>query len=513
MIESKILCLADNSSAAAVGYQLSQVFAQKKKLKLQGLLQENTIIKNGVYHVGPYDMKTKNILLLAKNFNQIIVLNQKQEQYSHHRIFLAMFKLITDLTENGFVVEHEDKQIFDYLYYWTDFFSKNRSFCALPFLEHHDGFNKGHLHLCGRSFEPCTKNQFKKDWLNDPKFVAIRKKMIAGEKIDACKVCNEYEEKNIKDQRWNFSFDWIAKFQIKNLQDFKKFKSPVYYDVRPSSQCNIQCRMCNEKTSHLIAKERKKIKDKKFLELSNNNYNDSFTKKNTFDHIDVSKLHRIYISGGEPTIMPQVLNFLKNCVKNKQIDFEIKIQTNSVHISDDFYHTIKNFKNLTMCCSLDGVDKVNEYQRWGTNSEIQRQNIHKFYKQGHKVHITHVVSIYNIASIGKTLQYVDKEFPYATFQLQWATFASNLLSPYNHPNKDMVLKSLEEAKNSLCYWNNESGTTSIINNLYDNYFQNHNVNFQTLKNFFYYNDTLDRIRGSKLGDYIPELEECRKYIK
>ena len=107
-------------------------------------------------------MKTKNILLLAKNFKQIIVLNQKQEQYSHHRIFLAMFKLITDLTENGFIVEQEDKQVFDYLYYWTEFFSKNRSFCALPFFESHD-LGNGHLHLCGRSFDPCTKNQFKKD--------------------------------------------------------------------------------------------------------------------------------------------------------------------------------------------------------------------------------------------------------------------------------------------------------------------------------------------------------------
>jgi len=30
-----------------------------------------------------------------------------------------------------------------------------------------------------------------------------------------------------------------------------------------------------------------------------------------------------------------------------------------------------------------------------------------------------------------------------------------------------------------------------------------------LGEFFKYNDKLDKARGSKLGDYIPELEECR----
>ena len=39
------------------------------------------------------------------------------------------------------------------------------------------------------------------------------------------------------------------------------------------------------------------------------------------------------------------------------------------------------------------------------------------------------------------------------------------------------------------------------------------IEYEKLCNFFYYNDTLDRVRGSKLVEYIPELEECRKYIK
>jgi hypothetical protein len=33
-----------------------------------------------------------------------------------------------------------------------------------------------------------------------------------------------------------------------------------------------------------------------------------------------------------------------------------------------------------------------------------------------------------------------------------------------------------------------------------------------LKNFFDYNDQLDRVRNTRLADFIQELEEARKFI-
>ena len=53
----------------------------------------------------------------------------------------------------------------------------------------------------------------------------------------------------------------------------------------------------------------------------------------------------------------------------------------------------------------------------------------------------------------------------------------------------------------------------MVDGLYDHYSKNNKFDKEKLKNFFYYNDTLDKHRGSKLAAYIPQLEECRKYIK
>jgi hypothetical protein len=74
---------------------------------------------------------------------------------------------------------------------------------------------------------------------------------------------------------------------------------------------------------------------------------------------------------------------------------------------------------------------------------------------------------------------------------------------------------MQKAKKTNCYWHNESGTTNFVNNLYDFYGDTKNKNTfdrEKLRRFFKYNDVLDQSRGSKLADYIPDLEDCRKHL-
>ena len=53
----------------------------------------------------------------------------------------------------------------------------------------------------------------------------------------------------------------------------------------------------------------------------------------------------------------------------------------------------------------------------------------------------------------------------------------------------------------------------MVDGLYKYFSNRPKIDLEKLSDFFYYNDTLDRVRGSKLVNFIPELEECRKYIK
>jgi hypothetical protein len=64
---------------------------------------------------------------------------------------------------------------------------------------------------------------------------------------------------------------------------------------------------------------------------------------------------------------------------------------------------------------------------------------------------------------------------------------------------------------SIYHSNGKSCKTSIDSILH-HYSNNPVCDLQKLKNFFDYNDQLDRARDTKLKDYIPELEAARKFI-
>ena len=510
----KTLCLVDNSSHHAYGYHIANDYAIKKNKKFRGLLNENKK-DPGIYHVGPMDMDTKKIISLAKYFNTVIFLNQPQEKFSHDKIFLNMWKLIKDLRKNGVDVLEENKNVMQYLYDWENIFEKNRNICVLPFVELHNHGIDG-LNLCGRSmaYPVVEDEEFSNDiekWSKGKKINKIRKNMLENKTNAVCKSCHKYEEKNIRDQRWDYSFNWIAKLRLKDPSDLKKIKHPIHYNLRLSNKCNLMCKMCSSNYSHLIEKEYSQIKDQKlktFLTEEKHVYNA------VFDHIDINKSQSVYITGGEPSFNPVTARFLQKCIDNGKTDLEINIQTNAAKITPKFFSLTGKFTNMCINVSVDGVGKINEYQRWLVNSKQQSENILLFRNQGHHIHIIHVVSIYNIATIGNTMKYFDENFPFATVQLQWANFSGDILSPFSHPNRFLVMKSLQMAKDTKCYWHNESGATAIIDHLYDFYSERENkIDLQKLRKFFWYNDNLDQMRGSKLKDYIPDLEECRKYIK
>jgi hypothetical protein len=509
----KVMCLGDNSSRHAWGHHLTETLAQENNSIFRGMVPSDTSkLENGYYHIGPLAMEPRHIIESSKKFDRVVLLDQEQDKFSNHRIFLSMFKLINDMKDMGIDVEIMNKENMQYLYYWTDVFEKNKSICVYPWLLMHDSYGE-HTSLCGRSQIPVAKKKNLTDWATNKDYNKIRQNMLQGVRNRNCRGCHVYEDKGIREQRWNYSFDWIARLKLKKIEDLTKIRNPLYYEIRPSSKCNAMCRMCTSSFSHLIEKENKTIKDKEFLSLIDNTK--TVRINNTFDRVDINTVKRLYVAGGDPSVMSSVYKFMEKCIEQKKTDFTFNMQTNSVSIKPKFFNLCKQFTNMCISTSVDGAGKVNEYVRWNTVDKKQKENIHKFYQQGNKVHIISVVSIYNVATLGETMEMFDREFPYAPIQLQWAGFKNNLLDPYNHPNRSLVFKSMQKAKKTNCYWHNESGTTNFVNNLYDFYGDTKNKNTfdrEKLRRFFKYNDVLDQSRGSKLADYIPDLEDCRKHL-
>jgi len=61
------------------------------------------------------------------------------------------------------------------------------------------------------------------------------------------------------------------------------------------------------------------------------------------------------------------------------------------------------------------------------------------------------------------------------------------------------------------YYNGGRNTSHIINEIIAR-FKNYDYDPNILIEFFRYNDRLDQARGSRLSDYIPELEQARLLV-
>jgi hypothetical protein len=257
--------------------------------------------------------------------------------------------------------------------------------------------------------------------------------------------------------------------------------------------------MCLPKHSNLIEREYKLlniVSDYEEIEYSD------------FDIVEFDNLRKLYVAGGEPTAMPEFYNFLDRCISTSNTDFEFVINTNAVKISNKFRGLSQKFSNMQFIISLDGYDQVNHYIRWPSDWKTVIDNI-EYLHEHHIISFNTTVSIYNVTGLFALLEFFDCNFPGILVHCQYARSTNDILSPMKFPNAGLALESLLPIRNLRCY-HNDPLLASSVEGLISNYEKNLPPDIDLLKEFFEFNDKLDKSRNIKLIDYIPTLEEYRK---
>ncbi len=500
-----ILCLGNNSSDTD---SRVQVLALATGAVNHGLIDSANSKPQlpGYYHTTVVDIPWGDLIKLSQHFDHVIMLDQPQSEWSHWKCLQATYKLMTVLEQQGRSTQFRENQNVKRISYWTDLLTNNKSFCMYPWIEMFMRDEK--LQLCARSAPIVTTIDQLHDWRTDKNFAVIREKMLAGEMLEEhCATCyNLYERKGIESYRQFESLDWVMQLDIDTVEDLQHIDRPYFYEIHSGNHCNLKCRGCDPSFSRPIGTEMQKfnIEPPRRAPWRINQPN--------FDHVDIDRLdHRsqVFILGGEPTIMPEVADFLKRCIAKGRTDFNFSICTNAVKISDKFLSLLDQFTRVSITVSLDGYGAVNDYWRSGSQWDRVIENMHLLESHGHKVNVNTVPGIYNVTNLHLLFEFLDKEFPFTTVYLQlnykdWA-------SAFNHPDWSAVIDSLERCKQTGMYHSNGKSCRSSIDALYDHYVKRPGYNEQNLKQFFDYMDQLDRVRNVRLADHIPELEACRKY--
>lgn len=459
----------------------------------------------GFYHSTILDLNFGQLLKLAENFDQVIMLDQPSDLWSHWKPLLSTYKLMCEIEQKGIETEFRSNKNIQGFVEFNKLVTENKSFCIYPWIQFND--SKGQCSLCPRSAShPIKKTSDVVDWKNDKEFNIIRNKMLAGEKLPHCGVCYDYEDRGIESYRQFETKDWISKLGINSIEQLHEIDKPYFFELELNNVCNVMCRSCTPAYSHLIAKEA----------IDNNiiaSTGDIKRYYSSTDIIPIDKLcnkSRVYFQGGEPTIMPEVLDFLKQCVQQNKTDFDLTLCTNGQHLSKDFVQTINQFSNVNFSFSIDGYGSINDYWRHGTSWRTVIDNAKFLQECGHNISINTVPGIYNVSNMHLLFEFLEKEFPHSGIYLQINTFDHQ--SAYNFPKPKLVVESMERCKQTSVYYADGKSNKTCIDSLYDYYSKDPVCDLDTLRQFFEKNDRLDKIRGVHLRDYIPELDDCRELL-
>ena len=169
---------------------------------------------------------------------------------------------------------------------------------------------------------------------------------------DGCSQCKADEERAYKpSMRQRMNKDIVGDTHIE------------YVEFSISNQCNITCRMCGPRYSSKWAT----IEN---VEIPKQNFNDIIEK------IDWTHVKKIKYLGGEPFVTKEFKMLID---KLETLDaVELMLNTNCTLFPSKYIDKLKKLKKLGVALSIDGIGKVDEYIRQGTDWNTKLEVIKKW---------------------------------------------------------------------------------------------------------------------------------------
>jgi pyruvate-formate lyase-activating enzyme len=385
------------------------------------------------------------------------------------------------------------------------------SFCVLPHI-HQMARQDGSISLCCNAIDlGRQKDSPIKSWSSDY-MQKVRSDLSNGKKISQCTLCWDREDKGFSSMRQEANNEYGM--------DDSTLATPKYLDLRLSNLCNLKCRMCNPVYSSQIAKE---------YSITDQTWYDEFVtgeerdfKIKTLQEVKpqmweefktyIPGLEKLYFTGGEPTLVPQVKEYLQECIDTGHAQhIKLVFTTNLTNINQDILEMCDKFANVHWGTSIDGYGELNNYIRSNSNWSTVDKNLKSLMKSKFSVGVHPTVCIYNILHITELLEYVEglwdgRFMPYIFLNLlQTPDYLSFQYLPEDI--KMQASKKLQRYVVTSKYCAADSShkhtVMSIIRLLKNSTYDRDKLS--TMKRF---NEQLDKNRKTKLEQILPEIYEC-----
>jgi hypothetical protein len=241
-------------------------------------------------------------------------------------------------------------------------------------------------------YRPVTLEQH---W-NSEHMKSVRRRMIGGEILPECAVCNEklLNTDVYRSYFWRLFGHKYDEAMQSTEPDGHTTMKPVSWDYRFSNLCNFKCRMCGDMLSSSWETEQRQHNMIDWSNSKNNwmlpeikqeitKFQDTQIEAEFAQAVEEHRVEEIYWVGGEPLMYEQHWRYMRRIVElgdGKKVYARYNTNLSRVDYGgvNLYRDVLAHLRDWQICASIDGTGQIGEYIRTGLSWSTFLEN----FKQG-----------------------------------------------------------------------------------------------------------------------------------
>ena len=260
---------------------------------------------------------------------------------------------------------------------------------------------------------------------------SVRRRMIAGETLPECEVCND---KLLNTSVYRSYFDSLFGHKYNEVvasTDTTGYTTmkPVSWDYRFSNLCNFKCRMCGDMLSSAWESEQRQHDMINWYDPKNNwmkpeikqqieQFQDTQIEAEFSQAVEEHRVEEVYWVGGEPLMYEQHWRYMKRIIElGDGPNIYARYNTNLSRVNykgiNLYTDILSGLRDWQICASLDGTGPIGEYIRTGLDYNAWLKNFTdglKIRRHSRQVRIDFTLTLpgmFEVTRIGRLAQELD----------------------------------------------------------------------------------------------------------
>ncbi len=212
---------------------------------------------------------------------------------------------------------------------------------------------------------------------------SVRRRMMAGETLPECEVCNDkLLNTDVYRSYFNSLFGHKYEYVLEHTEaDGTTSVKPISWDYRFSNLCNFKCRMCGDMLSSAWESEQRQHNMINWHDPKNNwmkpevkeqieQFQSNQIEREFAQAVEEHRVEEVYWVGGEPLMYEQHWRYMQRIVelgdgKNVYARYNTNLSRVNYRGTNLYHDILHHLRDWQICASLDGTGAIGEYIRTG----------------------------------------------------------------------------------------------------------------------------------------------------